>query len=241
MDDEKSNINLIDSVLDNQIKALENYNMIFKDYISEHEILLNTKFKNSEELRKIPVAASFCLEDSEIPLFKGDEVFYKAQDLLKLFNNSTYLGLYSFLESRLKAYCRYINIIYKKEYDRGKMKGDGYIEKDINYLISVFGNNFAIYRKFPNLNIYSAIRHSFTHNASSIVKDTSKPFKHQIFYTQIDKMEGISINEVGMITIISSVFFNNFCDFFREFLTGIAIEILKMRSEDTKSLLYKKN
>lgn len=241
MENEKYSHNLKDYIFDNQKIWLEGTIVTFKKFISDQAIILNNNYNQLNEESKIPVAASFFNEGDDIPEFIGDRYLIEAKRILTLFNNSTYLGLYSFVESRLKDYCRHIEAITKIEYLRNNKNASGYIEKDISYLASVFGGNFLRFKKYKeNLSTYSAIRNAIAHNDSSIWNERKKSIKEQSFYCQINSLKGVLITDIGEIEI-STPFLIDFCDYLKDFLVEVSNEILLMRRADKYSVLHKKN
>lgn len=188
----------------------------FKDFINqsgENIISIQNKF---EELYNSEIKSSDVSDDEPKDDYWNYE-YYKIHEIFPSFyRQSTFIGLYSFFETRLSSLCEIMQRI--KEYKIKISDGDNYIEKSKKYLKLVVGiDTEDLNSHWAKIVDYRKIRNCLVHHNGH----TNKQKDWEGIIQRIAHIELIS----NRINIVDDIFLLNFIDIISEYIKVILDKI----------------
>jgi hypothetical protein len=169
-----------------------------KGYIQESQNILNSKQRNlDEELKTALAQISNPDEEQQIINFFLDDNLQYYDDFPKYLNESTFLIIYSFFETKLATICRLfrIDIEINKKKVLPHSKGS-YFNDSENFLKDVCKLKLGADKKFvKRLNQLRRYRNFITHNDSDFkhIKSHEKRLNHKKNIDYINRVFGKSI------------------------------------------------
>ena len=185
----------------------------FIDHSGEAIFIAQDKF---EKLYNSVVIISDESDDEPKDIYWNYE-YHKIHEIFPSFyRHSTFIGLYSFLETRLYSLCD--NMQRLKEY-KIKLSGGSNIEKSKKYFTLVVGINTEDLNKFwAKLTDYRKIRNCLVHN-NGFIKD-----KRQTWEEIIIRISYLELNSTK-IQIADDKFLLNFIELVKQYLSALLNKI----------------
>lgn len=152
-----------------------------------------------------------------------DHEYLKINEIFpSFFRQTTFIGLYSFLETRLHSLCD--NLQRFKNYDTkiSESKGKNYIEKSKTYLKLVAGLDLDdLNTEWTKIKNYQKIRNCFVHCNGNVMADKSQPLDKQKFFAPVKSNINLGIEVDGTIKILNNNFLLNFINVIEIYLRSL--------------------
>jgi hypothetical protein len=199
----------------------------FRDYITHSSVRIDKAQQDFEkEYKKFNKKHSKDEDDSGWIDYWSEEHIKFHEVFPTLFRQSTFISLYSFLETRLQSLCNNPQRTYSYKIKISDLSGENYIEKSKKYLKLVVGLNLDdLNTHWTNITNYQKIRNCFVHTNGNIMVDKTQPLNKQKFYEAVKKNTDLSINSSGEIKIENDTFLIKFIKVIEDYLTALLEKI----------------
>ncbi len=199
----------------------------FNEYIS-HSIasINNAQQEFEDEYKKFESKHSNEEDDSGWIDYWSEEHIKFHEIFPTFFRQSTFISLYSFLETRLQSLCN--NLQRTKQYNIkiSDLAGENYIEKSKKYLKLVVGLNLDdLNTQWTKITDYQKIRNCFVHANGNIITDKTQPLDKQKFYQAAKKNTDLKIESSGEVKIENDAFLTKFIKVIEDYLKALLEKI----------------
>ncbi len=156
-----------------------------------------------------------------------DHEYYKVIEIFPSFyRQSTFIGLYSFLEERLNSLCDQLRRFKKYKIKLSDLSGENIIEKSKKYLRLVVDLEIeGLDTLWLKITEYQKIRNCFVHLNSSIIRDKELPLEKQKLYPIVKANPDLELKPGGIIDIVNDNFLLQFILTIRSYISSLLDKI----------------
>jgi len=205
----------------------ENFLQVFKKYATSESSAISDYIKHSNQsiqnaqkdfenrIEKLSIG-----DDWESIIKNNDEEHDKFHHIFpNFFRLSTFIGLYSYFETKLNRLCYFINERKKYRIKLSDLGGENIIEKSKRYLSLVVGLELnSLNSDWMKITDHQKLRNCFVHGGSDIWTDKNLKLEEQRLYSTVKKYPFLEVTPFGIIFINDDQFLLDFVELQNNYL-----------------------